>query len=227
MNRTNKKQVNRIFLFIMSLTFMITASGQTKTMNKLYLQAGAGGGTHEAASYDLGMQTIFKNKWSATLSYHEFDMDPKNLPSDYIPETGYILFIPITYSVQANMKIVSLTAGRYFKMGRNTWATTEAGLSYVSGEKVSFQHSEVTSSFFLIAASNSSNYTSTKEKKSAVGFMMQTDVNWAFSSFMGLGAGVFANINSIQSPIGFHVKLLVGNMVREKKNRKKTEPSLK
>ena len=220
MNRTNKKQVNRIFLFIMSLTFMITASGQTKTMNKFYLQAGAGGGTHEAASYDLGIQSIFKNKWSATLSYHEFDMDPKNLPSDYEPETGYIFFIPYTYTVQANMKIVSLTAGRYFKMGRNTWATTEAGLSYVSGEKVSFQHSQVTNNFFLIAASNSSNYSSTKEKKSAVGFMMQTDVNWAFSSFMGLGAGVFANINSIQSPIGFHVKLLVGNMGREKKNRK-------
>ena len=204
----------------MSLAFIITASGQTKTMNKFYLQAGAGGGTHEAASYDLGIQTIIKNKWSATLSYHEFDMDPKNLPSDYEPETGYIFFIPYTYTVQANMKIVSLTAGRYFKMGRNTWATTEAGLSYVSGEKVSFQHSEVTSSFAFIAASNSSNYTSTKEKKSAVGFMMQTDVNWAFSSFMGLGAGVFANINSIQSPIGFHVKLLVGNMGREKKNRK-------
>jgi len=204
----------------MSLAFIITASGQTKTMNKLYLQAGAGGGAHEAASYDLGIQTIFKNKWSATLSYHEFDMDPKNLPSDYEPETGYILFIPFTYTVQANMKIVSLTAGRSFKMGRNTWATTEAGLSYVSGEKISFQHSEVTSSFLIIAASNSSNYTSTKEKKSAVGFMMQTDINWAFSSFMGLGAGVFANINSIQSPIGFHIKLLVGNMGREKKNRK-------
>ena len=220
MNRTNKTLINRTFLCIMSLAFIITASGQTKTMNKFYLQAGAGGGNHEAASYDLGIQTIFKNKWSATLSYHEFDMDPKNLPSDYEPETGYIFFIPYTYTVQANMKIVSLTAGRYFKMGRNTWATTEAGLSYVSGEKVSFQHSEVTSSFAFIAASNSSNYTSTKEKKSAVGFMMQTDVNWAFSSFMGLGAGVFANINSIQSPIGFHVKLLVGNMGREKKNRK-------
>ena len=219
MNRTNKTLINRTFLCIMSLAFIITASGQTKTMNKFYLQAGAGGGTHEAASYDLGIQSIFKNKWSATLSYHEFDMDPKNLPSDYEPETGYILFIPYSYTVQANMKIVSLTAGRYFKMGRNTWATTEAGLSYVSGEKVSFQHSEVTSSFFLIAASNSSNYTSTKEKKSAVGFMMQTDVNWAFSSFMGFGAGVFANINSIQSPIGFHVKLLVGNMGREKKRK--------
>jgi len=220
MNRSNKTLINRIFSCIILLAFITTATGQTKTMNKFYLQAGAGGGTHEAASYDLGIQTIFKNKWSATLSYHEFDMDPKNLPSDYEPETGYILFIPFTYTVQANMKIVSLTAGRYFKMGRNTWATTEAGLSYVSGEKVSFQHSEVTSSFLIIAASNSSNYTSTKEKKSAVGFMMQTDVNWAFSSFMGLGAGVFANINSIQSPIGFHVKLLVGNMGREKKNRK-------
>jgi hypothetical protein len=50
--------------------------------------------------------------------------------------------------------------------------------------------------------------------------MMKSDVNWAFSSFMGLGAGVFANVNSIQSPIGFHIKLLVGNMGREKKNRK-------
>ena len=220
MNRTNKTLINRLFLCIMSLAFIITATGQTKTMNKFYLQAGAGGGTHEAASYDLGIQTIFKNKWSATLSYHEFDMDPKNLPSDYEPETGYIFIFPYSYTVQANMKIVSLTAGRSFKMGRNTWATTEAGLSYVSGEKISFQHSEVTSSFLIIAASNSSNYTSTKEKKSAVGFMMQTDINWAFSSFMGLGAGVFANVNSIQSPIGFHLKLLVGNMGREKKNRK-------
>src|SRR6187402_1601712 len=220
MNRTNKTLINRLFLCIMSLALFSTATGQTKTMNKFYLQAGAGGGTHEAASYDLGIQIIFKNKWSATLSYNEFDMDPKNLPSDYEPETGYILFIPFTYTVQANMKIVSLTAGRSFKMGRNTWATTEAGLSYVSGEKISFQHSEVTSSCLIIAASNSSNYTSTKEKKSTVGFMMQTDINWAFSSFMGLGAGVFANVNSIQSPIGFHIKLLVGNMGREKKNKK-------
>ena len=48
MNRINKTLINRIFLCIMSLAFMITATGQTKTMNKFYLQAGAGGGTHEA-----------------------------------------------------------------------------------------------------------------------------------------------------------------------------------
>src|SRR6186713_2414066 len=136
MNRTNKTLINRTFLCIMSLAFIITASGQTKTMNKFYLQAGAGGGNHEAASYDLGIQTIFKNKWSATLSYHEFDMDPKNLPSDYEPETGYILFIPFTYTVQANMKIVSLTAGRSFKMGRNTWQQRKLVCPMLVGKKL-------------------------------------------------------------------------------------------
>ena len=220
MNRTNKKQVNRIFLCIMSLAFIITASGQTKTISKFYFQAGAGGGTYESGSYDLGIQAIFKNKWSATLSYQELSMTPKNQPADYQGETGYVFFIPYTYDVDATMSLISLTAGRYFKLGRNTWATTEAGLSYVSGEKVSFQHSQVTSTNVIIAASTSSNYTTTKENKSSVGFMMKSDINWAFSSFMGLGAGVFANINSIQSPIGFHVKLLVGGMGREKKNRK-------
>ena len=57
--------------------------------------------------------------------------------------------------------------------------------------------------------------------------MMKTDINWAFSSFMGLGVGAFANINSIQSPMGFHVKLLVGNIGREKKNKTKCTSVLK
>jgi hypothetical protein len=221
MNRTYKKLINRVFLCFMSLAFIITATGQTKTMSKFYFQGSAGGGTHESAFYDLGIQAIIKNKWSATLSYQELSMTPKNQPADYKAETGYVLFIPYSYEVDAEMSLLSLTAGRYFKLGRNTWATTEAGLSYVSGEKVSFQHSQVTSSNVIIAASTSSNYTSTKENKSAVGFMMKTDVNWAFSSFMGMGAGFFANINSIQSPIGFQIKLLVGNMGREKKNKTK------
>lgn len=219
MNRINKKRINRIFLCIMSLAFIITASGQTKTMSKFYFQAGAGGGTHENVYYDLGIQAITKNKWSATLSYQELSMTPKNLPADYQGETGYVLISFYTDNVSAIMSLLSLTAGRYFKLGKNTWATTEAGLSYVNGEKVSFQHSQVTSTNLIFFASTSSNYTTTKENKSTVGFMMKTDVNWAFSSFMGLGAGVFANVNSIQSPIGFHIKLLVGNMGREKKNR--------
>jgi hypothetical protein len=206
----------------MSLSFITTATGQSKTMSKFYLQGGVGGATHQGSSYDLSMQAIIKNKWSATLSYQELSMTPKNLPADYQAETGYVFFIPYSYTTDTKMSLPSLTAGRYFKLGRNTWATTEAGLSYVSGEKVRFQHSQVTSSNLIIAASTSSNYTSTKENKSGIGFMMRTDVNWAFSSFMGLGAGFFANINSIQSPVGFNVKLLVGGMGREKRIKSKS-----
>jgi len=204
----------------MTLAFITTATGQTKAINKIYLQAGAGGGTHGAAFYDLGIQTIIKNKWSATLSYQEFEMVPKNLPSDYQPETGYIFFIPYTYTVEASMKILSLTAGRYFRLGRNIWATTEGGLSYANGENVNFQSSEVITTSFLFGETTTSNYYSSKETKSTLGIAMRADLNWGFASFMGIGAGVVANINSIQSPMGFQVKLMVGNMGREKKNRK-------
>jgi len=146
-------------------------------------------------------------------------MDPKNLPSDYQAGTGYVLFIPFTDKVTSDMNILSLTAGRYFKLGRNIWATTEGGLSYVSGEKVSFQHTEASSTNLIFFASTSSNYETTSEKTGSVGFAMRADVNWALTSFMGIGCGTFVNINSIQSPIGFQVKLLVGYMGKEKKNK--------
>ena len=93
MNHTNKTLISRTFLCIMSLAFIITATGQTKTINKFYLQGGAGLGTHESGSYDIGIQAIFKNKWSATLSYQELSMSPKNKPADYQGETGYALFL--------------------------------------------------------------------------------------------------------------------------------------
>jgi hypothetical protein len=49
--------------------------------------------------------------------------------------------------------------------------------------------------------------------------MFQADITWAFASFMKLGAGVYANVNSIQSPVGLNIKLLVGKMGREKKHK--------
>jgi len=223
MNSTQKKLSYQIGLGILFLTFFITTTAQTKAINKFYLHAGAGWGTYESGLFDLGVQAIIKNKWSATLSYQSLTMRPKNRPADYQPETGYVLFIPYTYEVEANMTITSLTAGRYFKLGKNTWATTEGGLSYVSGDKVNFERTEVTSGNIIIAASTTSNYQTTKETKSSVGVAMRADLNWGFASFMGLGCGVFTNINSIQSPIGFQVKLLVGKMGREKKNKHKTE----
>jgi len=218
MNSTQKKS---ILFSLLVLALVIVSNAQTKAINKFYLQGGLGVATHSGDYAEIGLQSIFKNKWSATLSYQSVNMRPGNTPSDYQPETGYVLFIPYTYEVENEMTIVSLTAGRYFKLGRNIWATTEGGLSYVSGDKVNFQKTEAVSSFAFIVASTSSNYNTYKENKSSVGAALRADLNWGFASFMGLGIGAFANINSVQSPVGAQIKLMVGYMGREKKNKQK------
>ena len=51
--------------------------------------------------------------------------------------------------------------------------------------------------------------------------MIRADYNWAFSRFFGLGAGVFANFNSIQSPVGFNLKLTMGMMRKKQKGNNK------
>jgi hypothetical protein len=200
------------------ISFLYGIAQTPKPINKIYIQAGAGVGTYKSSDAGFGLKAIIHNKWSMTLSYKDIEMNPKNLPSDYQPETGYVLFIPYTYEVTANMSLVSLTAGRYFKLGKNTWASTEGGISYVQGEKVSFERTQSVSSTIIIAASTTSNYITAKEDKSTVGAMFQADINWAFASFIGLGAGVYTNINSVQSPLGFNLKLLIGKMGRLKKH---------
>jgi len=209
---------NFIMLFCASL---VQVNGQTSThLSKIYLEGGIGPSTYNSINSAVSLKAIFKNKWSMTLSYNNIaEMTPKNEPSDYQPETGYVLFIPYTYEETVDMSFVSLTAGRYFRLGRNIWATTEGGLSYVKGEKVNYERTQQVSSNILIAASTTSNYRTTKESRSTVGAMMQADINWAFASFMGIGAGVYANINSIQSPVGVQLKLIIGKMGRIKKNK--------
>jgi hypothetical protein len=87
----------------------------------------------------------------------------------------------------------------------------------VNGEKASFQKTTSQDMGFLFFWGTTSNYNSTIEKKSTVGGMLRADFNWAFCRFIGMGAGVFANFNSIQSPMGFNLKLSVGAMGRQKK----------
>jgi hypothetical protein len=60
MNRTNKKLINRIFLSIMSLAFITTATGQTKTINKFYLQGSAGGVLMKALPTTLACRPLLK-----------------------------------------------------------------------------------------------------------------------------------------------------------------------
>jgi hypothetical protein len=146
-------------------------------------------------------------------------MTPKNQPADYNPGYSTFLFIPFANeSPSIEMSLFSVTAGKFLKTGRNTWINVEGGVSVVNGEKINYtraivDHSGVDPMILLFGISYaSSNYTTTKEKKTTAGMMLRTDFNWTFTSYLGIGCGAFANINSIQSPVGFQVKLMIGWM---------------
>jgi hypothetical protein len=230
LNFMSRHKKNLLICLGLLISFMPATAQQEKTITKFYLQGALGGGSFNSLSSDVSLQTILKNKWSASLSYQTLEeMKPNNIPKDYIPGTGHgeFLFIPYSYTGtvdNVNMKLVSLTGGRYFKLGRNTWATTEAGLSYVKGQKTKFNSIPITSGStnYLLGWEEytTSNYETTLENKSTIGLMAKADINWAFASFMGIGCGVYGNLNSIQSPVGFHVKLMVGMMGRQKRSKR-------
>ncbi|MEO7394612.1 MAG: hypothetical protein ABIU11_06680, partial [Chitinophagaceae bacterium] len=94
-----------------------------------------------------------------------------------------------------------------FQAGQKLWFTTEAGLSIVNGEKMSFTRQPETSDRYFYS---SSNFSIKKETKTTIGGMLKADFNWAVLPYLGLGAGVFANFNSIQSPLGFQFKIIIG-----------------
>lgn len=200
-----------IILFFCCLLSTVTNGQTKKTFKKIYVQAGAGFTSRNGGAGEIGIQSVFQSNWTLSLSYNTISADPKNLPSDYEPD--YILFIPFYPTVDINL--FTITGGKLFPTGKNTWFTTEAGVSFGSGEKMTF--TPVDPQFFIIGAT--SNYDDKTEKKSLVGLMLKTDFNWAFSSFMGLGTGVYANLNSVQSPVGGNIKLLIGKMDKVKRNK--------
>ena len=209
--------------FLFCLCCSIT-HGQIKNegATKLYVEAGGGITNNQGSSGDLAIQGILKDRWVATLSYQKGNMHPKNLPKDYDPGTATVFFVPINVAPpNVDMQSISFTGGRSFKTGRNTWFTTEAGLSFASLQQFTFTKSAGSPSdpgfsFFGFGGTDA-NYTYTIEKKKTIGAMIKTDFNWAFASFIGVGAGVFANFNSIQSPVGFRVKVIVGKLSRERR----------
>ena len=111
------------------------------------------------------------------------------------------------------MDILSLTIGKYFETGRKTWFTTEAGLSFVNGQKIEFTSQPVVTELLYV----SSNYDYKKDKKTGFGGVLKADFNWSFLPFEGLGTGVFANFNSLQSAVGFELKLLLGKLNTKRK----------
>lgn len=194
------------------LLLSINLQAQTKksAITKVYLQSGMGPTTHGGVVGELSVQGVLKNNWTVSLSYHDFSLDPKNLPKDYEP--GHALFFFTMYP-ENHQVTFSLSGGKLFELGRTTWVTTEAGISFVKGQEFTFQRQSA--SDILIA--RTANYADYVTDHSTVGGLLRADFTWAFASFAGLGVGTFASINSIQSPVGIEFKLVLGWMNRKPK----------
>jgi len=217
---TLQSKANNLAIALFLVLSCLTTHSQTKesSFRKVYGQLGFGPATNGGFVAQFGIQAAFKNNWSATFSYHDITMNPKNLPSDY--QQGYtaifILPIPDAYPEQ-QLKIYSITAGKLFPASRTSWLTTEAGLSIVSGNKFTFTHQAIEDGG--IFGYTSSNYHTTQEKLNGFGGMLKADFTWAFCSFAGLGAGIFTNINSVQTVFGGDLKLIIGWMNRAPKSK--------
>jgi len=211
-----KKLMPTTLLLLMFLS-TVTTYGQTNEsiIKKLYLQLGTGLTNYNGYSAGFDIQAVLKKHWTATLSYHNITMDPKNLPSNYEPGFELVLIFPFSDAYpESNMKLYSLSAGKFFELGRKFWFVTEAGVSVVNGDKFTFIRQPMVQDSY---GHTSSNYGGKKEIKTTFGGVLKADLTWAFSSFAGLGVGVFGNFNSIQSPVGAELKLIVGWMNRRPK----------
>jgi len=197
-----------LFVLIPALaTFTVTAQTKSPDVNRFYVDFGGGASTKNGIFAQLGATAVIKNKWTASISYYSVDMNPKNLPSDYEPGATIIVFFPVPDAMPSvDMTLVNFTAGRFFQIGRKTWFTTEAGLSIVSGKTFHFTAQPQVVDWDYM----SSNYSAQTKTQTTIGAMLRADFTWAFCPNVGLNVGAFANMNSIQSPVGAEFKLVVG-----------------
>ncbi len=213
-----------VFLLFISLV-CIVANGQIKekSIKKIYFQAADGISTRNGSSAELGIQVVLKSNWITSVSYKQIEIKPQNLPADYKQGFTTILIFPFNDAMPVNnINFINFTLGKYFEISKTTWITAEAGLSIVTGDKFYFNSQRVVSTGYLIGGYTSSNYSVNNEKKTTIGGILKADFNWSILPYWGIGAGVFANFNSIQSPVGFHIKLISG-WLNMKKNYKKNK----
>ena len=198
-----------IFLLLIFVSVSSFAQPEKKAIQKFYGSFGGGVTSRDGALASLGLRAILSNNWTFGLSYDNTNMNPKNLPADYRPGVFLLLIIPISEgNPSVDMNMFSVTAGKYFPVGRRVWFTTDAGLSLVSGKEFQFRPNTDRGGLLDFP----SNYTYTEMRKTSVGGLLQAEVHWAFLNFAGLSAGAFANINGIQSPVGASLKLIIGKM---------------
>ena len=207
-----------LFVLISSLaTCTLFAQMNSNPFKKFYIDGGGGAATNNGAFAELGAKAILKNNWVFSLSYYTANVNPKNLPSNYEPGYTVLIIIPVPDAMpSADMKMINFTAGRFLPLGRKSWVTVEGGLSIVSGKTYDFKPQQVETDWFYW----SSNYSSETKSKTTIGGILRTDFTWACTPFLGMGIGAFANVNSIQSPVGVELKLVAGWLNTRKRHEK-------
>jgi hypothetical protein len=208
-----------ILLVSISANAQVTRpQGSKNSLQKVMVSLGAGPVSKRGAVGGFELQGVFKNRMVTSFSFHSISMDSNNEPADYQPGSiGIIIVaIPDSYDPQ-EMTAYSATIGKFFRVERNVWFTTEAGVSFVNGYEHSFTRQSVEPDGL---GGKTSNYNVTRKSVSGAGALLKADLTWSFSSFAGFGFGVFTNVNSVQSSVGGEVKLVLGWMNREKKIKK-------
>ena len=208
--------ITKYSIFFSLLTFFVSnyfsSNAQiTKPETKFYLQGGIGITSRKGVLGELGFHAVLNNKWIATVSYQNIEARPRNLPHDY--EGDIFILIPIDLTPTVNFNLFSITTGKMFSSSNNAWISTEGGITFGNGEKVTFTPTDP--QFYILG--RTSNYNDETERKSIVGVLLRVDFNWAITSYMGMGTNIFLNINSTQSPIGAQLTLLFGKMGKMKR----------
>ena len=200
------KQVIVTALLVLTAT-VLEAQTKKNSLTKFYLETGGGPTSHKGIFAAFGVNAILNNKWIVSAAHYNLNMNPKNLPSDYQRGLTILLVLPFPDEMPSvKMNMINITAGRFFQTGRKSWWITEAGLSVLKGESISFTKQAADYQLFYM----SSNYSTTKQSQTTMGCQLKTSFTWAFTRHVGINLGAFANTNSIQSSAGLEFKLMVG-----------------
>lgn len=209
----NSRTIPRLLAPAVFCLFSYIAPAQNEpALLKYYLDAGLGITNRHGVMANLGVNGVFKNNWTGSVSFHFAAPRDKNMPSDFKPGLDVIAAVltgAATKDYPENkLNIFSLTGGKLIPFNEKLWITLEGGPAFFSGEK--FTYSKVDD--WLTGA----NYSWTTSKTNQVGATLKADFVFAVSNWFGLGVGAFSNLNSIQSIIGGELKLYFGKL-REKK----------
>ena len=184
-----------------------------KAIRKIYAQMAVGPTVLGGHLTNFGIQTVLKKNGTLSFSFQDFreptmEMDVIFNWPDWMPGRPYPLGALIYQKTFYRVTVYSATAGKCYELGKSVWFTSEAGVSVAKDEQVTIQWGEIGPGVYTP-------FPPERETHITAGGLFRADLNWAFSSFAGLGIGAFVWINTLQSHAGMEIKLMGGLLKRK------------